>query len=104
MNHYQIDVVVNVPKHMDRDSFEEMFESIADSVADLTDGIDGDVSAAFRDHVITIHLMLDDEVDESAFARGTGAARTVMHTIGWETPGWEQMNLSRSPRQTLTPC
>lgn len=104
MNHYLIDLEIKVPKHMDRESFEEVFDEMADVAADITDGVDCDVSASIRDRMITLHLTLDGEDDESVFAHGMAAARTVLHTIGWDTPGWEQVRLQRSPKDTLATC
>ena len=76
MSYYEVELKVATPKHLARDTFDELVDSLADAVADLSDGIDGDVSASHSPQFATVHLSLDDDTDEGAMARGIAAART----------------------------
>ena len=78
MSYYELELKVATPKHLARDTFDELVDSLADAVADLSDGIDGDVSASHSPQFATVHLSLDDDTDEGAMARGIAAARTVL--------------------------
>lgn len=92
-NHYLVEVDVVFADDTAADRVEESLDVLADLVADLADGIDGDVSADVSRKTVTIHLSLDDDSDESAFARALGAARTVLHAAGAPTPGWDRITL-----------
>ena len=94
MAHYLIELDLGFGgDEVDEASLHRLFDEIADAAADLTDGIDGDVSANTAKRTITIHLSLDDETDESAFSRGVAAAHTVVHAAGGPTPDWDKITL-----------
>jgi hypothetical protein len=103
MSHYLIEFDIDLEDDTPAEAIEELFDALAAEVADLGDGIDGDVSANISSRTVTIHLSLDDERDETAFARGIAAARTAVHAAGIGTPGWEKVTLQPVPSD-LAPC
>lgn len=102
-SHYLIECDIQLLDTTDREQVENILDELAEQVANLGDGIDGDVSANMSTKTITIHLSLDDVSDESAFARGIAAARTALHGAGAPTPGWERITLQPTPND-LAPC
>ena len=86
------------------ETLDTLLDALAEATADIQDGIDGDVSLNFALRTMTIHLSLDDESDEKAFARGLAAARTAVHASGGPTPGWEKITLQPTADGELTPA
>lgn len=99
MADYVVELEVAVDETFDRNEFDALFDSLADQVVELRNGIDGDVSANTKERIITIHLTLTDDTDEGAFTRGLAAARAAIHATGGSTPGWEKVTLSHSPQE-----
>lgn len=101
-SHYLVELDLVLADDAKSEQMETMLDALAEQVADLTDGIDGDVSANLAEKTITIHLSLDDASDESAFVRAVAAARTALHAVGAPTPGWERITLQPTPADLAT--
>jgi hypothetical protein len=96
VNHYLIELDLDLAEDMPEEQMEALFDALADQVADLA-GMDGDVSADLATRTVTIHLSIGGRDDEAAFALGLAAARTAVHAAGLPTPGWEKITLQPTP-------
>ncbi|MDM2422478.1 Uncharacterised protein [Mycobacteroides abscessus subsp. bolletii] len=91
MTSYNFDIIIEFPADCPESEFESIFDQVADA-ADQLAGLDADAGANTGARTIDICMTFVGSADESdAIAKALSAARTVLHTAGMHTPGWDRI-------------
>jgi hypothetical protein len=79
----------------------ELFDPLAEAVADLGDVIDADLGANAVTGLFDFSMAVDARDEVSALQAGLAAVRTAVHATGGSTAGWEEhfeaVELRRQP-------
>lgn len=91
MTSYNFDITIQFPTDCTESEFDAIFDQVADAADELV-GMDADAGANTAARTIDICMTFVGSPDQSdAIAKAISAARTVLHTAGMGTPGWDRI-------------